>query len=320
MTMKKRLYQIFISLLVIFALSGFVEVRAQSKTKQIAVKNDNVTILVTAMPHNQKQREIAAKLQNSDFDVLENKRSQKIISVKNPTEAPINLAVVVQDNLDWRVNNEIKTLKEFIHGLPEGSRVMTAYITIGGAIVTQELTTDRRQAADSLRIIRGSSFPLNFSPFDGVRTVLKHFDEAATGRRMILVVSDGLDLSLGYRGASPYFSISLDKAIRDAQRLGVAVYTIYAPSEDRRPFGRFGRNYGQSSLIRLSDETGGESFATGVDLVTFDPYLEDFKEMFSRQWLITYRSSTVGTGFRRIEVKTDFDIHLHHPSGYEPKK
>lgn len=303
----------------LFALNIFAQDKPKLNPKNQGSAGKEMTILVTAYPRGEKQSETAAKLQNSDFAVLEDKRTQRIISVKNAAEAPINLAVVVQDNLDWRVNSEINGLRDFIRNLPEKSQVMTAYLTIGGAIVTQELTTNRKQAAESLRVIRGISFPPIFSPYDGVLTVLKHFDEKTVGRKMVLVVSDGLDMSLGVGWASPYFSVSLDRSIKEAQRRGISIFTIYAPSEDRKPYGRFAINYGQGSLIRLSDETGGESYI-GLSLISFSPFLEEFKELFPRQWLITYRSSTVGTKFRRIEVTTDFDIHLHHPAGYEPKK
>lgn len=317
--MKYNNYLISLFTIILFF---FGVAHAQEKPK-IQPKNQptggrEMSILVTAYPHGEKQKEIAAKLQNSDFAVLENKRSQRIVSVIGAAETPINLAIVVQDNLDGKLNNEISVLKKFIQNLPENSRVMTAYLTNGGAIVTQELTNNRQQAADSLRMIRSVSFLPSFSPYDGVQTVLKHFDDKTVGRKMILVISDGLDLSKGFSYASPYFSVPLDKAIKEAQRRGIAVFTIYAPSEDRKIYGRFALNYGQGSLIRLADETGGESFI-GLNFADFSPYLEEFKETFPRQWLITYRSSTVGNGFRQIEVTTDFDIHLHHPAGYEPK-
>ena len=318
MNYKDVLNALFVTVALLIGFA-FSQDKPKIQTKNQTVSGKEITILVTAFPRGDKQRETVAKLQNNDFAVLENKKTQRIISVKNSSEIPINLAVVVQDNLDWRVNSEIKVLKDFIQNLPEGSQVMTAYLTIGGAIVTQELTTDKKQAADSLRIIRDISFPPIFSPYDGVRDVVKHFDDKTIGRKMMLVVSDGLDMSGGYIYASPYFSISLDRAIRDAQRSGISVFTIYAPSEDRKPYGRFAINYGQGSLIRLADETGGESYI-GLSMINFSPFLEEFKESFPRQWLITYRSSTVGTNFRRIEVTTDFDIHLHHPAGYEPKK
>jgi VWFA-related protein len=317
MNYKNFLHALFI----MFALLiGFVfsQNKPKLQTPTQTAPGAEKTILVTAYPRGEKQKETVSKLQNSDFAVLENKQKQRITSVKKGAEAPINLAVVVQDNLDWRINSEIKILQDFIRNLPEDSRLMTAYLTIGGAIVTQELTTNRNQSAETLRVLRNTSFPPNFSPYDGVETVLQHFDNKTTGRKMVLVISDGLDMSLGYNWASPYFSVSLNKAIKEAQRTGISVFTIYAPSEDRKPYGRFGVNYGQGSLIRLADETGGESYISFV--TNFSPFFEEFKETLARQWLITYRSSTVGNQFRRIEVTTDFEIHLHHPAGYAPQK
>jgi hypothetical protein len=304
---------------VLFSGAALTQDKPKIQTRNQTAGGREMTILVTAYPHGEKEHQTAAKLQNNDFAVLENKRSQRIISVRSAIESPIDLAIVVQDNLDWRVNREITVLKDFIRSLPQGSEVMTAYLTTGGAIVTQELTTDRGQAAESLRIPRGVSFSSGFSPYDGVQTVLRHFEEKSTRRKMVLLVSDGLDLSSGFLYASPYFSPSLDQVVKEAQRRSIAVFTLYTSTEDRRPYGRFAVNYGQASLIRLSDETGGESYI-GLDFVNFAPFLEEFRETLLRQWLITYRSTTAGNKFRRIEVTTDFDIHLHHPSGYEPLK
>ena len=158
--MKDKVFlYMLVLLIVLLPVISFSQNKPKLQTANQSAIGKEMTILVTAYPHGEKERETVAKLQNSDFAVLENKRSQRIISVKNAVESPINLAVVVQDNLDWRVNNEIKGLREFIQNLPEGSRVMTAYLTNDGAIVTQELTTNRQQAAASLRIIRGVSFP-----------------------------------------------------------------------------------------------------------------------------------------------------------------
>ena len=92
-------------------------------------------------------RDAISKLKSEDFVVREDRRPQQIISVRTPSETPPILAVLLQDDLVGRVNNEIKGLKEFIGRLPEGSRVMTAYITTGTLQVTQDFTTDRERAA-----------------------------------------------------------------------------------------------------------------------------------------------------------------------------
>ncbi len=307
-----------LALAFLFTAVATAQIKPRLQAGGASQNGKEISIIVTAFPHGDKERAVADKLQPTDFAVLENKRNQRIVSVKPVSEAPMALAVVVQDDLDWRVNIEIKELKRFIENLPTGSRVMTAYLTVGGAIVTQELTDDRKQAAETLRIIRGGTL-FGFSPFEGVKDVAAHFDSGKPERRMMLVVSDGFDFSRGFAGANPFFSVELDRAIRECQRRGIAVYTIYAPGAERGRMGRFEFNYGQASLIRLADETGGESYLTGMEFTNFRPYLTEFTETTARQWLITYKSATTGSAFRRIEITTDFDVHLHHQSGYFPK-
>ncbi|HMV87514.1 MAG TPA: hypothetical protein PLD20_14370 [Blastocatellia bacterium] len=289
---------------------------AQRQTNEVVTTGKEVTILVTAVPQNERAREIAAKLQPNDFIVTEEKQKQQILSVKRAREAPMSIAVVLQDDLVSHVNNEIQCIKDFIRQLPEGTRVMTAYITAGSLRVTQEFTADRGRAADSMRIIAGSPNVSSYSPYIEITDALQRFEGQPPGRHIMLLVSDGLDLSSGYRYASPSFSLYLDQAVNEAQRRGVVIFPFFAPSSRSFRWDRFAINYGQGSLNRLADETGGEAFFSGWDFVTFDPYFRELNELLDRQWLITYRSSNTGKGFRRIEVTTDFDLHLHHPAGY----
>jgi VWFA-related protein len=295
-----------------------VVVAAQSKQRDLQISGREVTILVTAHPHNQRTREAAMKLKADDFVVREDKTPQQIISVKRAGEAPPILAVLIQDDLVPRVNNELDGLRDFIRRLPEGSRVMTAYVTVGSLQVRQDFTTDRERAAGSLRIVRGTS-AAPYNPYVEVIEALRRFDSQPAGRRMILLVSDGLDTSHGFRSSSPMLSIDLERAIHEAQKRGVAVFSFFAPTVGLTSEGRMEVNFGQGSLIRLGDETGGEAFVTGTDFVTFDPYFKEFNEALLLQWLMTYRSSTIGNSFRRLEVTTEQDVHLHYPSGYSPR-
>ncbi len=287
-----------------------------STTKSRAADNE-ITILVTAMPHDDRSRSIADKLQPSDFNVLEEKKSQKIISVKKAEDQPIIVAVLIQDNLVGRVNNEFGEIKDFIRDLPQNSRVMIGYITMGSLDVRQEFTTDKEKATNSLRILISNNIATPFSPYLQVKDALEMFkDQPKDARRMLLMISDGLDDNFGFRSSSPSSSLYLDQTITEAQRQGVAVFTIYAPSVSSRRFHRHAVNYGQGSLLRFADETGGEAFFSGTDFVTFNPYFKEYRELLKNQWLITYKSNNSEKGFRKIEVTTDFDIHLHHPSGY----
>ena len=75
---------------------------------------------------------------------------------------PLNLAVLIQDDLVSQVGNELGVTRDFIRSLPQGSKVMVGYITAGTLQVRQPFTTDLEKAAKSLRIPRGSS---SSSPF-----------------------------------------------------------------------------------------------------------------------------------------------------------
>lgn len=135
-----------------------------------------------------------------------------------------------------------------------------------------------------------------------------------------MLVSDGLDVSRGFRSASPGQSVDLDRAIREAQRRGIAVFSFYAPTVGLTSVSRLATNFGQGSLNRLGDETGGMAFFSGTDFVTFDPYFRELNDVLGREWIVTYRSRNTGRGFHKIEIMTESNVHLHYPPGYERGK
>jgi VWFA-related protein len=288
----------------------------QQEQRAVTQDGREVTVLVTVHPHDDRTRAIADKLQPGDFAVRENNERQQITSVRRAAEAPTILAVLIQDDLVPRVNNEIRGIKDVIRGLPDGSRVLTGYLTVGSLSVSQDFTTDRDRAAKSLRIIRSSTSASPYNPYVGLIEALRRFDSQPAGRRAVLLISDGLDTSHGFRSASPALSIDLGRAIEESQRRGVSVFTIYAPSVGLTRVNHLAINFGQGSLSRLSDETGGEALFSGTDFVSFDSYLREFSDLRGRQWLITYRSTSTGSGFRRIQVTTEYDVPLYHPAGY----
>src|SRR5882762_3374099 len=89
---------------------------------------------------------------------------------KNETESlrvrePLNMAVLIQDDLIARVGNELGVTRDFIRSLPSGSRVMVGYITAGTLQVRQPFTTDLDRAARSLRIPIASTSASPFNPY-----------------------------------------------------------------------------------------------------------------------------------------------------------
>nr|MDQ3818471.1 hypothetical protein [Acidobacteriota bacterium] len=64
-------------------------------------------------------------------------KSAKESSEKSRVDAPVNLAILIQDDLVSRVGNELDVTRNFIRTLPKGSRVMVAYVTSGALQVRQ---------------------------------------------------------------------------------------------------------------------------------------------------------------------------------------
>jgi len=202
--------------------------------------------------------------------------------------APVNLAILIQDDLVSQVDNELKTTKEFIRSLPAGSRVMIGYITAGSLQVRQPFTTDLEKAAKSLRILRSSSGASAFNPYVEVIEALRHFDNVQ-GPKAVLLISDGLDTSRGFDATTAGNTLDLRRAISEADKRDVAIYTFYAPSVTFSSRSRLAASYGQSSLNRLANETGGKAFFQGTTgFVSFDSHFRRLRQMLNDQYARAY--------------------------------
>jgi hypothetical protein len=210
------------------------------------------------------------------------KSAKRAAQVQN-VRVPLNLAILVQDDLVSRVGNELGVTRQFIRSLPSGSRVMVGYIRSGALQVRQPFTTDLESAAKSLRIPAGSTSVSPFNPYVEVREALKHFNATNGNRNALLLISDGLDVSRGFDWSSSVHSIDIDRAIKEAKRRGVAIYSFYAPSVGLTSYNRRAVSFGQSALNRISDETGGRAFFQGSSFVTFDSYFRNLSRTLNEQ-------------------------------------
>jgi hypothetical protein len=225
--------------------------------------------------------------------------------------------VLIQEDLVPGVGNEIKDLADFIRQLPKGSRVMVGYLRTGSLQVKQRFTTDLEKAASGLRPPTGFASNSPYNPYVEVIEALKRFEGQPLGRRAILLVSDGLDVSRGVDSSSPTQSVDLQRAVNESQRRGVAIYGFYAPTVLAAANPALVSN-AQSSLLRLSDETGGLAFFQGTGApVSFVPFIRELDTSLQKQAALTFLSTHLNKGFHRIEVKSSTPgVRVAYPSGY----
>ena len=205
--------------------------------------------------------------------------------VKPEVVEPLNLAVLIQDDVVSQVSNELGVTRDFIRSLPQGSRVMVGYITAGSLQVRQPFTTELDKAAKSLRVPISSATSAPYNPYVEVLQALKKFDSSWSNANAVLLVSDGLDVSRGFDSTAAGHTLDLDRVIKESNKRNVAVFSFYAPSVGITSRNRLAASYGQSSLNRLGDETGGKAFFQGTSgFVTFDSYFKRLKETLNRQY------------------------------------
>jgi VWFA-related protein len=258
------------------------------------------------------------ELQLVDLTVAEDGEAQTVASIRAfGASFPITLMVLVQDDVLPPVGNEIRSISNFVRHLPKGSRVSIGYLRAGSLEVRQKFTTDIEKAARSLRIPVGSISSAPYNPYVEVIEAAKGFESQPAGRRALLLVSDGLDVSRGLETASTVDSLDLERAIRESQRRSIAVYSFFAPTLLTSGTSVLTLN-AQSSLKKLSDETGGRAFFEGSGPpVSFEPFLSELSSTLERQIALTYTSTHPQRGFHRIEVRSSTPgVELRYPIGY----
>ena len=277
-----------------------------------------VTIPITINTRGSKARQELEDV--GQIIVREDGEDQQILSIRSfGTADPITVAVLIQDDVVPSISNEIKAIGDFIRRLPRGSRVMVGYIRSGSLEVRQKFTAELERAAGALRVPIGSTTAAPYNPYVEIIEGLKRFEAQPKGRRAMLVISDGVDASRGLDNASVAQSFDLERAVKQAQRSGVAIYSFYAPTVTATARNnQFLASNGQGSLAVLAEETGGRAFFQGTGApVSFDPFLNDLGLSFTRQIALTYLSTHGNKGFHRIEIRSEnTGVEIDHPSGY----
>lgn len=279
----------------------------------------SVTIQITPHVRGLKKPQDEELIALGDITIKEDGEERKVLSIRSIGNTPLALAILIQDDVVSSIANEIKGVGEFIRTLPKGSRVMVGYIRSGSLQVRQRFTTDLDKAVRSLRIPISSATAAPYNPYVEIIEGLKRFEALPSGRRAMLVITDGLDTSHGLSDSSAGLSLDLQRAIREAQRRSVAIYSIYAPTvtatADRNPILV---NNAQGSLERLSDESGGRAFFQGSGApVSFDPFLHELGESLFMQLAVTFLSTNSSKGFHRLEASfARPGVKVDYPTGY----
>lgn len=210
------------------------------------------------------------------------------------------VALLIDDGLRTSIGRELASLRSFVQAFPSGTEIFIGYMQNGRVVPTQDFTTNFAAAAKALRTPLGAA-GINASPYFCLSDFVKNWPRSELNRdvngdltavrkaRFVLMITDGVD---PYNGStsllnqdSPYVSA----AIKDAQRAGVPVYSIYFSDAGVR--GDQASFSGQSYLAQLADGTGGRAYYEGTgNPVSIAPYLTQFQHAVAATYIATFNA------------------------------
>jgi hypothetical protein len=200
----------------------------------------------------------------------------------------LQMMILIDGSARARLSLQYDDLRKFVMGLPDGTQVGIAYMQNGQAVIAQNLTADRQRAANAFRMTSGVPGG-NGSPYFCLSDLVKKWPAggtstpAASDRREVLMVTDGVDLYYGntYDSNDPY----VQSAISDSQKAGVLVYSIFFKDTGRFDNSRWTVFGAQNYLLQVSTGTGGRAYWIGDSSpVSFSPFLDDLSTRIKNQY------------------------------------
>ncbi len=249
-----------------------------------------------------------------------NGRPADIASVSPVGKEGAQVAILIDDGLRQNFGIQTKDVQQFIQSLPPNVQVLVGYMQNGTVRHEGGFTTNHEEAAQQLRIPFGAP-GMSASPYFCLSDFVKHWPGQGNAARMVLMITNGVD---PYNGSvsplnqdSPYVQAAQD----DAERAGVAVYSIYYGDAGIR--GGAANFSGQSYLQQVAQATGGESFYQGrITPPSLTPYLNQFRNAISESYVVSFSASAnreKRNTLTPIKFKTEQSgVKVHGPEAVHP--
>jgi Ca-activated chloride channel family protein len=219
------------------------------KGKDYAIQRDvNLVVLHASVVSERGQ--FVPGLKEGDFHVFEDKTEQKL-SVFRQEDLPVSMGLVIDNSGSMRdkrpeVNAAALTLVKTSNSADEAFVVNFSddfYLD-----TVHDFTSDIEEMKDALERIdaRGST-----ALYDAVIGSLDHLKKGSKDKKVLLVVTDGVD------NASRR---TLENAVQEAQRSDAVIYSIGLFSDDDLKHNRGEMKKARRALTELSTATGGLAF------------------------------------------------------------
>jgi hypothetical protein len=221
-----------------------------------------------------------------------NGREAELASLTDISANGVQVALLIDDGLRSSVGRQLGDLQSFITGLPAGTEIFVGYMQNGRVVSTQDFTTDHAAAAKNLRIPLGSP-GASASPYFCLSDFVQKWPSSEGGpkARFVMMLTNGVDPYNGSVDPTNQNSTYVDNAVRDAQRAGVPVYSIYYGDAGYR--GQNASFSGQNYLAEVAEGTGGRAYFQGTgNPVSLTPFLSQFTKSIAESYVATFNAGS----------------------------
>lgn len=231
----------------------------------------------------------------------------------------LEIAILIDDGLRTSIALQLPDIAAFINGLPPSVKVMVGYMQ-NGTVRTSGFTTDHEALTKQLR--QTFSVPgMSASPYFCLSDLVKNWPSQVRASRVVLMLTNGVDPYNGSTSLMNQNSPYVQQAQEDAQRAGVAVYSIYYGDSGMRGFRT--AFSGSSYLQQVAQATGGQLLYQGtITPPSLQPYLKSFDKYLHESYVLSFDTPAERTRSRNlvsIKVKsTQSGVKVYAPDGVRP--
>jgi Ca-activated chloride channel family protein len=271
------------------AMQQPVQQTALTVDHPLSIEVDRVNVLFTVMNPRGK---LITKLRPDDFKVFEDDQPQNITNFATETDLPLNIALLIDTSGSIRdkLRFEREAAASFFYSVLRPGADRAFIMTFDSTVrLHQDYSDDPAVLARAAEhVIAGGSTVL----FDAVADAASRKLATESGRRVIVITSDGVDNSS---------RISLEKTLEVAQKNDVIIYAISTNGLEGLVFPE--QKLGEANLAVLAQETGGR--------VLKPTKLEDLNHAFQKitkelrsQYSLAYRPTNTRRdgSYRAIRV------------------
>jgi len=286
---------------------------AQTKPAQGDDKPQKLGVLEVSLPISVKQsRKFVGGLTQSNFEVYEDGKRQKIEKFISPSQLPLNIGLLIDtsNSVKLKMPFEKDAGEDFIATVTTHRKKDQILLASFDSAVElhQDFTDNQEILIRSLRALKAGGYT---KLYDGVYRVIEEKManlQASDARRIIVILSDGEDTAS---------ERTLRDAIEMAQRYDVTIFGISTKNFKGASSGLV-ENADDKDLRKLCEETGGQIFLPSEKAELFRAFTQVAQDL-RQEYVLFYTPTNQAKTAKRREIKVKLvasEGHPYHKQGY----